>query len=144
MQKLIFRSTVILLIVCPYIYSCAYDEVDEFYESREAAEQSKEFGGYNPFQRGWIPEWIPESSRAIKETHDLDTNEQILGLQYSTGEDWDVPSICSPIASYKVRYPRLRRSWWPSDLHWGSRDYQIYSCVDGYLAIRAGQLFFWR
>ena len=130
------KNIAILLIITPSIYSCThiekvnefietvnslynYDELDAFYESKEAVKKSTEPHGFNAFQRGWIPKWIPESSRDIKEAHNLDSNAQVLTLRFSTDEDWDVPSICSPTTIYKVESPRIKRPWWPPNLYSG-------------------------
>ena len=41
-------------------------------------------------ERGWIPPWIPDSARNLREAHDLDTNRRWLSLEVAPEEWWGV------------------------------------------------------
>ena len=76
--------------------------------------------------RGWIPAWMPDSARRLREVHDLDTNERWLALTVSPEYWWDVLRIAWPMglrpvpedsaASYMTRPPRALREVWPKEL----------------------------
>ena len=68
------------------------------------------FASYNDaeksgiMKRGWIPTYIPKSSLAIKETHNLDINSVEMSFNFTPGDSDDVEKNCvgaEPIANGK-------------------------------------------
>lgn len=58
------------------------------------------------FDAGWIPVWIPQSAKKIKEAHDIDTNQSFLSFEFSPSEAfW---SHCEPIDVEQVKLPEKR------------------------------------
>jgi hypothetical protein len=76
--------------------------------------------------RGWIPPWIPESARELREVHDLDTNERWLVFQMTVDDWWRaipalVPRVLfgvprDSVAQYLTSPPRAVGPAWPSAL----------------------------
>ena len=64
-------------------------------------------------ERGWVPLWVPQTSRIILESHDVDTSVSSLRLSFAPTEGWSVPSTCAPAAADALPMPRLKPLWWP-------------------------------
>ena len=115
------------------------------YPNRAAVE------AHGAIRRGWIPDWIPKSSRDLHEMHDLDTNKSMLVFQYDPKEQIQFGGACEAISPGSVPRAPFRAGWWrfegpPSEL---AQDRQVlYSCEAGraYLAIEAkkGEVYYWR
>jgi len=102
--------------------------------------------------RGWIPGWIPESATALREMHDLDTNEVWLAFDLPHGDE-SVPGECSLLTDAVSGLPNRNPKWWPDELSSSddeSRQYRVYRCETdrqrGYLAVKPGaaRLYYWR
>src|SRR5689334_15260637 len=63
--------------------------------------------------RNWVPSWLPLTSSAIEETHNLDTNVSSLALSFSPKEAWVPPSACTAERVENVPKPVLAPPWWP-------------------------------
>jgi len=101
-------------------------------------------------ERGWLPAWLPTSSKDILESHDLDTNASALSLHFSGAESWAPPASCSQVSPSSVPRARGGRSW-PSDVPPNgltTHRHSYFSCEDGkaFLAVSAaqGELYYWR
>lgn len=62
------RLVAVLLL---YTSACS-EEVEETYPTWAEAQRA------GAVERGWIPTFVPESARAIRDSHDLDSNRQTL------------------------------------------------------------------
>ncbi len=106
-------------------------------------------------ERGWIPSWIPHTSRAILETHDLDTSVSSLRLSFSLKEGWSIPDTCTKVTADELPKPRLKPSWWPRGVpsaKGGGASFVYFRCrsdskylfdslaIDG----KNGELLYWR
>ncbi len=66
-----------------------------------------EFTSYEEMQksglieRGWIPEYLPRSSRDIKESHDIDTNRVWMVFKYDISDHGSVEKICQKLIENK-------------------------------------------
>jgi hypothetical protein len=114
--------------------------------SCSAAETPEEaYNGYDEaladgaIERGWIPEWLPETAVDIREKHDLDSNTSILA--FDSGESFVVPENCQ--AATETPKASLSASWWPDS---EVSELPIYDCGDGLLAVEeAGvRVYYWR
>jgi len=100
-------------------------------------------------ERGWVPAWLPESARELKEKHDLDTNRSILRFAYSDADTWAPRGECSQIPPSEAKTPRLTAPWWPTDVPPPStvthRD-AYFTCERGaaFLAVGKGEGLYWR
>lgn len=102
-------------------------------------------------ERGWIPEWMPQSSTNLREAHNLDTNRSSLSLRFSADERWSPPANCQSIGPLDAPVPRIRLRWWPSDVPPSSTMVQrhtYFSCSDKneFVAVSSadGELLYWR
>jgi len=90
----------------------------------------------NALQSGWFPAWLPASSQAIREAHDVDTNQSMLSAQVGD-PSWRLPASCQAVAT-APKAP-FSKDWWPTDLA-RDRGWQLFSCARGeYAATHAGQ-----
>jgi hypothetical protein len=101
-------------------------------------------------ERGWIPEWLPQSSVQFYEAHDLDSNRSALSVRFSANESWNPPSSCKQIPHTDVPESPIHPSWWPNDIPpsaLATYRHAFYSCAEkGYLAVSQlqGELYYWR
>ena len=127
-------SIVIALLLAFLLGACQSGEEPEssYADYREAAASGL-------IERGWIPDWLPETAVSIREKHNLDSNASIL--LFDAGADFLVPEGCEPDSDPPAA--RLRGSWWPESL---PARWPAYSCGDGYLAVDAAEMniYFWR
>ncbi len=85
-----------------WLIGCSERPESQFATREAAAELIK---------RGWIPEWLPDSTTDIYELHDLDTNEVWLRFAYAKTDVPPFKSLC-----YSVKQPPNMKSsgkaWW--------------------------------
>ena len=62
-------------------------------------------------QRGWIPEFIPQSAREIEEAHDLDTNYQWISFEAPPADLRRALLPLQQISLYEARAMGFRNSW---------------------------------
>ncbi len=55
------------------------------------------------FQKGWIPQWIPQSAVDIFEVHDLDTKDAFLFFSFSEADNFF--SNCKNVSKEKIGKP---------------------------------------
>ena len=126
------------------LLGCGLEQPEANYGSFESAKSS------GAIEAGWIPEWLPESSKNIMEAHDVDTNEQHLSFKFAPNELWVPPPSCGPIQPFSAPMPRLQKPWWPSDTLRGKNELgtglSFFKCHNLYLAIHIeqGYGFIWR
>lgn len=99
-------------------------------------------------QRGWIPEWVPDSAVDIREIHDLDINHSALSLRFTPNAPWNVPKDCEKIIPSSAGKPTMRLSSWPRDVPPTpvvTPRHAYFKCVEGFVAINTtqGELFLW-
>ncbi len=102
---LTFRKYLILSFLLS-LFSCL-EIIDSEYENRQSP------GVNDAILRGWIPEWIPNSSYSIKESHFIDGPYSILLLKFKPDFNWQPPNICQKINDKKrIILPRTKKDWW--------------------------------
>jgi hypothetical protein len=103
--------------------------------------------------RSWVPPWLPLTSSAMEETHNLDTNVSSLGLSFSPQEVWAPPNSCIAERAENVPEPVLTPPWWPRGVpsrSAGAARYTYFRCAmevgEALLAVdkASGSLLFWR
>ncbi len=62
----------------------------------------------NILEAGWVPDWIPKSATEINESHDIDTNEAWVVLDFL--KDDDFYSGCQEISSDSIQRPSKTRA----------------------------------
>ena len=100
-------------------------------------------------ERGWVPAWLPESARELKEKHDLDTNSSILRFAYSGADTWAPRGECYQIRPLEAKTPGLTAPWWPTDVPPPStvtHRHAYFTCERGatFLAVGKGEGLYWR
>lgn len=93
--RLLLASVVGLVLVSPLVLlaTCVYIEnPTSRYETYEAARRA---GAMD--QGRWIPSFLPQSSRNIVETHDIDTNQLEITFEYDPGDLGRLPLECERI-----------------------------------------------
>ena len=90
-------------------------------------------------ERGWIPEWLPETAVNIHEKHDLDRNTSIL--VFDVGGSFVIPEGCKPAAT--TSKASLSAGWWPVA---EVAELPVHDCGSGLLAVdEAGmRIYYWR
>ena len=63
--------------------------------------------------RGWIPEWLPASTYAIREVHSIDSNLQLLAFRMAPAQAWPLPNRCQQMAAEDVASMPFSRRWAP-------------------------------
>lgn len=92
----ISRSAIFLsVLLAGFVSAC--DELQEsYYDSRAAVVRD------GAIQRGWIPDFLPESAANIREFHDLDSNE--TWLRFSAAPDQPfIARRCRPVNEEKAK-----------------------------------------
>lgn len=74
---------VLLLAPCEYV-----ENPNSYFATYEVAKES------GIMDRGWIPTYIPKSSRGIHERHKIDTNQVTMSFRYDPEDTSDVESNC--------------------------------------------------
>ena len=116
-RQSVIGAAVVLSVACGSI-----EEPTEFYESRDALLAD------GVVDHGWVPPWLPNSVRAIHESHNLDTNEVWMRFRLDA-DDMELVAVCAPSFVVDVRNahgPRsAQREWWVS---WEPYDWEGYDC----------------
>ena len=103
-----------LLAACLALAGCGPSyERTEHYPTREDAVRA------GAFSRGWLPQWLPASSREIWETHDQDSNDLYLKFECDKPEieSFLKAAGATPIAEReRPQLPIISESWWPKEL----------------------------
>jgi hypothetical protein len=95
------------------VLACHSDRHESFYASLADADKD------GAITRGWIPTFLPQSSRAIHELHDLSPSREWCAFEFRPS---DSQSLRKNIKSVDALTPSVRRvpppgvSWWPAVL----------------------------
>jgi hypothetical protein len=80
------RVSIGAIVVLALLAGCEKQEqTTNVYPDRAAADAA------GAIERGWIPEWIPNTAKELREIHDIDTNRSMLALRYDRAEIPRVP-----------------------------------------------------
>ena len=103
--------------------------------------KASEFADINAVQssdlikNGWIPEWLPASAVAIKETHNIDSNASFLFFHFGQQDLESLRNACARILQPLPELPKdLSADWKP-----GKPD-EFYSCQGAMMAVDSKQL----
>jgi hypothetical protein len=92
------------------------------------------------FERGWLPDWLPNEATEIHEFHDLDTNAQAITFSIERIPEFDWPSECTQATT--ASRPRLKTEKFPNAVHQRS---DVQDC-DGLFGVKeeSGLVHLWR
>jgi hypothetical protein len=92
------------------LFACQSDRRESFYPAFADAEK----GG--AITRGWIPSFLPESSHAIHEVHDMSPSTEWCAFEFSPGDSERLRrslKIVDALPRSMQRVPKPGVSWWP-------------------------------
>ena len=90
--------------------------------------------------KGWIPEFIPDTAENIHLKYDIDTNELLLTFS-NEGPNFIEASGC--IATEEKASHALNAKWW-EDTFYDNPDTLFFQCdKDGWLAINGNNVWYW-
>lgn len=99
---------IVLIVLCA---GCRNShDTDAFYTSRTEAEKSGEF------DRGWLPDFMPESSHAIHIAYDLSPSKVWCAFEFSPADSEKLINNLQRIDRLTVwtsRVPSPQVKWWP-------------------------------
>lgn len=135
------RAVGVLGIFAAFLLSACVETFDSRYASIEEAVAD------DAISRGWIPGWLPGSSRNIRETHNIDTNSYMIRFEFPEGERVTVPAECVQTQPKALPQPPFSRRWWPSDVPGkGSEAHRhtYFRCSEKqFVAIGRGEAYIW-
>lgn len=76
---------------------------------------------------GWMPPWLPPGAIALREIHDIDSNQSALNFQPGALVNWRPPSSCAAVDATKVLTPKLSVPGWPSTQRLRT-SFSVYQC----------------
>jgi hypothetical protein len=106
--------SVISCFIIILLFQACNECVESFYPDFESAIKSE------AISHGWIPEFIPKSSRSIHEMHDLDTSRTWCAFLFSPDDAQDLQEVLLrnvnelPTSVKHIDTPNI--SWWPDYL----------------------------
>lgn len=135
----------VLALAAMFLCACELTDLKSFqYENWSEAQKAS--------PKGWIPDFLPRSATAIRETRNIETNEQWMRFDFA-GTDFSQLKASCPETSRAIEvFPRRPMVlWWPSKLNSNAKEfppaYVLYQCPDNiWLAIEfpPGRAFLWR
>ena len=146
---MMLRRVATVLLVAMVAACARWEVVERSYASREDVVRA------GAIDRGWIPAWIPESARDIREVHNVDTNVSQLAFAYRSFDIAQVGPGCAKATPNGIVLPRhSMAAWWPNELRVGSSQlerFSFFACPQerephAYLAVDEGhsKAYFWR
>lgn len=123
------RLAVVAVVATTALSACARDTHGADWPDLVTARQQ------DAIDRGWIPEFLPEAARDLRQLNDPETGAGIVVA--SMAPDVDIPE-CGGQAPEPVA-PPLEASWWPEPVI-----EEAVTCQDGWMLHRDGeQLALW-
>ena len=112
-----FRASFFRVLFCVGLTSaflgCSSDHYESFYGSLADADKA------GAITRGWVPYYLPESSRAIRELHELSPSTEWCTFEFSPRDSEGFRKTLSNLHALTPsakRIPNPRASWWPAIL----------------------------
>lgn len=103
-------AVVVMAVLAVAVVGCARDRYESSYADLVQARQR------DAIDRGWIPEFLPESTTDLREVHDPRTRQHVVRGTLTEGE---LPGDCDEVEV--VGSPPLDASWLPSVLEGAGR-----------------------
>ncbi len=120
---------------------------ENYYVDYEAAMKAGEIS------RGWIPDYMPKSSKEIRLKYNIDTNQVWLFFRLNSSDVGLLLQSCEESTQNEIKYPHESPNWWSKDLRIVSTDkkklqssFLFLKCNDGgSIAIndKRNQAYYW-
>jgi hypothetical protein len=134
-----------------FVIANCQETFDTTYRSLEEARQA------GALQRGWLPSFVPPGATAIRERHDIDTNEIWGTFHFTEGDELSLRQTLVPVESQILEGRVITPgpvTWWPAALTGrldgkalASSGFALFKDSNGYFAAvdwRERRCFFWR
>jgi hypothetical protein len=110
---LLRRAPVVVALLCTLIFvlfACSGEHPESFYPSLSDADRD------GAMTRGWIPDFLPESSTGIHEVHNIEGGKTWCAFEFSPGDSERLrhhlrSAEVLPASLKYIRNPSV--SWWP-------------------------------
>jgi hypothetical protein len=116
------KSIFCLLLLLIFLNGCGEIIEDQYPTLKEAATE---------IEQGWIPKFLPSSSKNIREVHDLDTNRGIITFVFDASEADTFTGRLKAVPKNQLSQIECpvapRKSWWPEFLEAG----RLSAAVEG-------------
>jgi hypothetical protein len=108
-------GTRLLLTALALAWMCAgcSDVKESAYATMQDARQA------GAVDHGWLPDFLPNSARSIREMHNIDTNQVWCTFEFSARDRPTLQAALSPLTVVEIRGKEVRsagKSWWPAVL----------------------------
>jgi hypothetical protein len=107
------RVAALVWVFLACVLACHDDRRESFYPSLADAKRD------GAIDRGWIPDFLPESSRAIHELHDISPSTTWCAFEFLPADSQalrkSLKSAGAPAPSVRL-VPNPGKSWWPAVL----------------------------
>jgi hypothetical protein len=116
--KALLLVTLLFVGLACLLVACHSDRRESFYPSLADAKKD------GAIDRGWIPDFLPASSRAIHEVHDISPSTTWCAFEFLPSDSQDLQKSLKRVdelAPSVRRVPNPGESWWP-DLLDGNLD----------------------
>jgi len=100
-----------LLLFALFLSACRFSG-ERPYSIYETAAEARLAGSID---RGWLPDWLPQSAYQIHEYHDLDTNARAFSFRLSQTEPFHFPVYCRKVE--EPLSPRLETKLFVKQIH---------------------------
>jgi hypothetical protein len=99
--------------------------------------------------RGWVPEWLPPTSKDIREVHDIDTNRLMVSFVFPKKSAVALPVNCKRIDPSTPPAPPFTKTWWPSDVpasRLSTYRHSFFQCGKSFVAVSEslGEAYIWQ
>ncbi|MEZ0233245.1 MAG: hypothetical protein ACAH12_10430 [Methylophilaceae bacterium] len=99
--------------------------------------------------RGWVPDWLPPTSKGINEVHDIDTNRLMVSFLFPKKSAVALPVNCARIDPFMPPAPPFNKAWWPSDVpasRLSTYRHSFFQCGKSFVAISEslGEGYIWQ
>jgi len=86
-------TTILSVVLSVFLFLNYLDNIRNEYTDYEKMQSS------GIIERGWVPAYLPKSSKNISEHHNIDTNSVRISFDYNIDEKLEVELLCTKIAN---------------------------------------------
>jgi hypothetical protein len=134
MGRLMILFRLAVIVACCLCCGCSGSDIVQM-DFRDLSE-AKEEGVLR--EGGWLPQFLPSTSKNIRLRYDVDTNEVWVAFQWDGAQLQPFDAQCTRISSGELTLARKRpRTWWPTFLSKESATtptptaFEYFKCSDG-------------
>lgn len=138
------RATLRLLLATTLLWLVACSERQENSYASFAEAQSS-----GAITRGWVPTWLPPTTTAITELHDIDTKRFMVRFAFPQKSAVPLPAGCVRVSPFAPPAPPFLSTWWPADVpasHLSTHRHSFFQCGTTFAAVseNLGEGYVWQ